>query len=236
MKITCPQCGGTNEPASTVTFIKCEFCKSSLYIDWDGITAVFSFAPGIEVQKLDSLLEYNIKKSGITEKIEIVDAFPLYLPFLLPQGESKEIRLLNGSARFQGKEIPIPGGEKINFDAASIIEKNIEIVPLCTLPENANKKILYYIPFFQVKVRLKEREYTLFINAVNGDINGDPIPYITSRIASALFPYFIGVFILLLLFNSIINYMPLVILLCLIAMYIVHRFANRFLGRGVLRS
>jgi hypothetical protein len=233
MKVSCPQCGGSNEVTTAVTFIKCEFCKSSLLIDWDGIAAVFSFAPAVETNKLESLLEYNLKKSGITEKIEIFDAIPVYLPFFLPGGDRKESRLLNASSRFKGKEIPMPGGEKINFNTASIIEKNIEIVPICSLPENSNKQALYYIPFFQAKVRLKELEYTFFINAVNGDIHGDPIPYISLDTASTLFPYFIGVFIILLLINSIFNYMPLVMLLCLTAMFIVHRYVNHFWEKGV---
>lgn len=235
MKLSCPQCGGTNEAASTATFIKCEFCKNSLLIDWDAIMTVFSFTPCIETNKLDAHLEQGLKKNGFNEKVEIFDVAPVYLPFLLPEGNRKPGKLLNGSARFPGKEIPTLHDEKINFDAAGIKEKNIEIVPICSRPEGTDKQIIYYIPFFHVNVRFNEQEFTFFINAVSGDIKGDPIPYTASGVTSKLFPLFIGVFVLLLLINSIFNYMPLVILLCLVAMYIVHRVANRVLERGELK-
>jgi hypothetical protein len=235
MKLSCPQCGGTNEAASTATFIKCEFCKNSLLIDWDTIRTVFSFKPSIEANKLDAHLEQGLKKNGFTEKVEIFDAVPVYLPFLLPEGNHRPGILLNGSSRFPETEIPTLHDEKINFNAAGIKEKNIEIVPICSRPEGTDTKIIYYIPFFHVNVRFNEQEFAFFINAVNGDINGDPIPYTASGVTSKLFPLFIGVFVLLLLINSIFNYMPLVILLCLAAMYIVHRAANRWLEKGELK-
>ncbi|MCP5106001.1 MAG: hypothetical protein GY950_21635 [bacterium] len=222
MKLACPQCGGNNQVETPDTFAKCDFCKSSLFIDIDEITVVYTFSPTVDVKNLAMHLKRDFEKTGFNEKIEIRDAVPVYIPFW-QTAERNELE--RASSRFADKRVNIPPGEKIFFNSKSIIEKNIEIISIDTQPEGKENRTLYYVPFFQVWVNFNREVYTFFINAVNGEVNGDPIPFISSNVTFKMFPLFITLCLLLLVFTSVFNNMLVVMPLCLAVMFVFYQVA-----------
>ena len=59
----------------------------------------------------------------------------------------------------------------------------------------SKKMILYYLPFYKVILVFRDKEFHFFVNAVNGDVYGDPIPYISSKKIFKVFPLFITIFL-----------------------------------------
>jgi len=226
MKLTCPQCSANNQIDIPDAFAKCEACGSSLYIDIDEITVVYSYTPIIEAKQLDMHLKRDFEKIGFNESIEIRESLPAYFPFWHVEGSRK---LERASSQFQEVAIEIPSGEKVFFDAPSAVEKNIELISIDTQPGESKKRTLYYVPFFQVDVLFNQKNYTFFINAVNGEVKGEPIPYISAEKTFKLFPLFIMIFLLFLTFNSVFDNMLIVIPLCLVTMFIFYRVSLQIL-------
>jgi len=236
MNVSCPQCSGNNQVETPDAFVKCEFCKSSLFIDIDEITVVYSVAPIIDVNQLAMYLKRDFEKTGFNEKIEIADAAPVYFPFWQADPKSKQDKLTRGSSRFPGMEIAAPSGEKVYFNAGDVLEKGIEIVSIDTQPEVSKKRDLYYVPFFQARVNFNRRDFFFFINAVNGEVFGDPIPYISSDVTFKLFPLFIGVFLVFLAITSVFNNMLVVMPLCLAALFIAYQTALKRLEKEMIKG
>ncbi|HLP46293.1 MAG TPA: hypothetical protein VK469_10115, partial [Candidatus Kapabacteria bacterium] len=69
MKLTCPQCSAESQVDIPDAFARCEFCKSTLYIDIDEITVVYSFTPTVETQQLGMFLKRDFDKTGFNEAI-----------------------------------------------------------------------------------------------------------------------------------------------------------------------
>ena len=228
MKLICPQCSANNQIEIPDAFAKCEACESSLYIDIDEITVVYSFTPAIESDKLIMYLKRDFEKTGFNEKIEIRNAAPAYFPFWHVEGSRK---LERAGSHFQEETIEIPSGEKVFFDSSGVVEKNIEIIDIDTQPKESKKRTLYYVPFFQVDLLFNRENYSFFINAVNGEVKGDPIPYISSEKTFKLFPLFITIFLLLLIITSVFDNILVVMLLCLVTMFIFYQVSRRLLEK-----
>jgi hypothetical protein len=233
MKLTCPQCSANNQIEIPNAFARCEACGSSLYIDIDEITVVYSYTPIIEANQLDMHLKRDFEKIGFNESIESRESLPAYFPFWHVEGSRK---LERASSQFQEVTIEIPSGEKVFFDAASAVEKNTEIISIDTQPAESKKRILYYVPFFQVDVLFNQKNYTFFINAVNGEVKGEPIPYISSEKTFKLFPLFITIFLLFLIFNSVFDNMLIVIPLCLATMFISYQVSLQLLEKKYFKK
>ncbi len=163
MKLSCSQCNAENQVEIPDAFVRCEFCKSSLYIDIDEITVVYAFTPIVETQQLGMYLKRDFEKTGFNEVITIQRSAPLYFPFWRVEGSDK---LERACSRFPGEHIKIPAGEKIFFDHDGTLEKNIEILSIDTQPGTAKKRTLYYVPFFQVNIVFNRKNYTFFVDAV----------------------------------------------------------------------
>ncbi|MCP4154805.1 MAG: hypothetical protein GY757_44195 [bacterium] len=249
MKVSCPQCGGNNRFEFPNAFVNCEFCKNSLFIDVDKITLVYSFTPVLESENLELYLKRDFEKVGFDESVEIRDSVPVYFPFWEDGGTPPpkdspglNLSLKRGSSHFPEEGIPIPSGEKVFFDSAGIESKNIEICGIDTQPGppgNPNqqnqppvKQALYYIPFFQVSVLFNREQYTFFVNAVNGDVHGEPIPFIASDKVSKMFPLFIGSFLFFLVMCSVFNNMLVAIPLCGVGFFLFFNASIQALGKG----
>lgn len=220
MKLSCPQCNAKNLVEIPDEFVRCEFCKSSLYIDIDGITVVYAFTATVETQQLGMYLKRDFEKTGFNEPITIRQSAPVYFPFWGVEGSDK---LERACSHFPGEYIKIPAGEKVYFDHDGTLEKNIEVLSIDTQPVTAKKRTLYYVPFFQVDIVFNGKNYTFFVDAVTGAVSGDPIPYFSVEATFKLFLMFIAVFLILLTINSVFNNMLIVIPLCLLTMGIVYR-------------
>ncbi len=220
MKLSCSQCNAENQVEIPDAFVRCEFCKSSLYIDIDEITVVYAFTPIVETQQLGMYLKRDFEKTGFNEVITIQRSAPLYFPFWRVEGSDK---LERACSRFPGEHIKIPAGEKIFFDHDGTLEKNIEILSIDTQPGTAKKRTLYYVPFFQVNIVFNRKNYTFFVDAVTGAVSGDPIPYFSVEATFKLFLMFIAIFLILLVINSVFDNMLIVMPLCLATMVVVYR-------------
>jgi len=220
MKLSCPQCSAENMVEIPDEFVHCEFCKSSLYIDIDGITVVYSFTPIVEAQQLGMYLKRDFEKTGFNEAITVQRSAPLYFPFWRVEGSDK---LERACSHFPGEHIGIPAGEKVFFDHDGALEKSIEVLSIDTQPGTAKKRTLYYVPFFQVSIIFNRKNYTFFVDAVTGVVSGDPIPYFSVDATFKLFLMFIAIFLILLVINSVFDNMLMVIPLCLATMAVVYR-------------
>lgn len=236
MKLACPKCGGNNQVATPDAFVKCEFCKSSLFIDIDEITVVYSVAPIIDVSQLGMYLKRDFEKTGFNEKIEIADASPVFFPFWQADQAGKQDKLTRGSSQFPGEEISMPSGEKIYFNAGDAMENGIESIAIDTQPEVSKKRTLYYVPFFKARINFNRQDFFFFINAVNGEVFGDPIPYISSGTTFKLFPLFLGAFLFFLVANSVFDNMMIVMPLCLGAMVFVYHTALKQLEKKYYKN
>lgn len=220
MKLSCPQCNAKNQFEIPDEFVRCEFCKSSLYIDIDGITVVYAFSPTVQTQQLGMYLKRDFEKTGFNEAITIQQAAPVYFPFWGVEGSDK---LERACSHFPGEYIKTPAGEKVFFDHDGALEKNIEVLSIDAQPGTTKKRTLYYVPFFQVNIVFNRKNYTFFVDAVSGAVSGDPIPYFSVEATFKLFLMFIAVFLILLVINSVFDNMLIVMPLCLLTMGIVYR-------------
>ncbi|HLP59379.1 MAG TPA: PepSY domain-containing protein [Candidatus Deferrimicrobium sp.] len=220
MKLTCPQCSAESQVDIPDAFARCEFCKSTLYIDIDEITVVYSFTPTVETQQLGMFLKRDFDKTGFNEAIKIQGSMLYYFPFWQVGGSDK---LEKACSRFPGEQTRIPAGEKIFFDPAGAREKNIETLSIDTQPGIAKKRNLYYIPFYQVDIMFNRNKYTFYIDAVTGAVSGSPIPYFSVAATYKLFLIFMALFLLLLVINSVFANMLIVIPLCLATMAVFYR-------------
>jgi hypothetical protein len=220
MKLSCPQCSAENQVEIPDAFARCDFCKSTLYIDIDEITVVYSFTPIVEPQQLSMFLKRDFKKTGFNEAIKIQYSVLYYIPFWHVTGSDK---LEKACSRFPEEQIKIPVGEKIFFAPGDAGEKQIETLSIDTQPLSTKKRTLYYIPYYQVSILYNQKTYTFFIDAVTGSVTGNPIPYFSIEATYKLFLAFIGLFLLLLAINSVFNNMLIVIPLCLATMIVFYR-------------
>lgn len=233
MKLQCPQCGTNNKIEIPDSFATCQSCNSSLYIDIDTITPVYSFAPAFGTDQLGMYLKRDFEKIGFNEDIKISDAVPVYFPFWQVE---KNRKLLRAGSQFPETDIEPPSGEQVFFDSHDALDKNIEVTSIDTQPPGDEKRTLFYVPFFQVTVEFNQKKYVFFINAVNGEVNGDPIPYISSEKTFALFPWFIGIFAVFMVLNIVFDNMLVVIPLCLIALYGTFQVVLQLLRKGEGKS
>ena len=192
MHYNCPKCGGENQiKIAENEYLKCSYCNNSLYIDLDGITLVYSYKSLINPQNLSLHLKKDFKKTGFSENFKIINHYPLYLPFWETE---KKKQLERGSSRFEDEFINIPSEEKKTFEFEEIASE-VEVIEPDTQPESDKKRNLCYMPFYAVVINYREKEYTFFINGMNGEVTGDPIPYVSSDETIKLLPLFLMIFV-----------------------------------------
>lgn len=197
MRISCPQCSAEIDLETLESFVTCSYCQNSLFIDLDEIVAVYAFKSTIEPHLIGSYLKKDFKKMGFDEDFRIVDSVPVYIPFWKMEGAEK---LKRGCSRFPGDEVSLISTPRIFFDA-SRVDFRIEIFDIDTQPPGTRKRILYYYPFFRVDIIFREKKYPFFVNAVTGEVFGDPIPRISGKDVTGLFPLFLGIFLVFLAVN-----------------------------------
>lgn len=228
MKLTCPKCRSPREMETASPFTNCENCKSSLYIDLDRVVEVYSFTPQIKAVDIPQYLERDLKKKGFKEEIEITDAEPVYFPFWRREENS---RLDRASAQFSDRTISMPSETAVFFSPADAREKGVPLVAIDTQPNENTPRTLWLIPFFAVRIGFREEKYTLFVNAVTGEVNGDPLPYMSPEKTFKLFPLFISIFLVLVLINAIFDNMPIAALLSFLAIVLFYRMSMRGYGQ-----
>lgn len=189
MNFTCPQCGAVNQPENPDPFLGCDYCHSSLYIDHDSISDVYTFSPAIEIRRVSLYLKNDFEKIGFRETIAVQSSVLAYFPFWLDR-EKKE--LYAAYSLFPSRTIPIPSAAPCFFHKRD--DSSETIIPVDADPLSGKKKTLYYIPFFQVRVSYRNREYPFFVSAVGGDVFGERLPFIPGEKSQRLFPYFLSIF------------------------------------------
>lgn len=225
MKFSCPGCGADNHKEKFDVYLNCEHCSTSLFVDVDGVFPVFAVKAEIESKDLKNHLELGFGKTGFPEEVEITDITPLYLPFWKIENKNN---LKNGSTQFPEDIIKF---SPENTTCLNIFELrgHVKIVDIGTQPSVSDKRILYYFPFFKVKVLFREEEFRFFINAVNGEVYGNPIPYIPTDKVFRLFPLFIFAFIIFITFSLLFDHVLVTLSSSFIALYILSMVAVQWI-------
>ncbi|MCK4763983.1 MAG: hypothetical protein KAW12_17405 [Candidatus Aminicenantes bacterium] len=232
MKLNCPQCGDENQIAVPEAFLTCRSCSSSLYIDIDKIAVVRTYAPTVKPENLSLYLKKDFHKVGFDEEIKITHTIPIYLPFHQIKGQN---RLSRASSHFPIENIPMPSTQKIIFNPVSAEEKRIEIFDIDTQPPGSEEETLYYLPFFQIKINFRGKAYDFFVNAVNGEVFGTPIPYTSTKETVKLFPLFLLTFILLILANIMFWTVAVVSALVLVILASSYYLSVRWIGKKLYK-
>ena len=185
MKIFCPQCGADFHQEEVDAFIICDFCRSSLYIDLDKTTAVYTSEPVVEPHQISIHLKRDFEKLGFAEEIQVIQSFPVLFPFWEIAG-SKNWQ--SASNLFPEKNVsPVTTGRR--FFNKQAVDFRIEVAEIDSQPASEDKRILHYYPFYRVDVRFREKPYEFFVNAVTGDVIGDPFPISRERRPTVSSPF-----------------------------------------------
>lgn len=232
MKISCPQCGAEYQLDEPDIYFSCPFCKNSLFIDLENIVSVYTFKSAIEPHQIGSYLKKDFEKMGFNENLDIIDSIPVYFPFWHIEGE-KEVD--SASSRFPRKRSGLLSSNRTFFDARSV-DYRIELIEIDTQPEDSRKRCLYYYPFFKVTVRFREKNFEFFVNAVSGEVFGEPIPFISGNEVSQFFPLFIAIFLSFLVVNYMFDHFFLSLAINLGLFYLFYQLSLHLVGKRIYRE
>lgn len=217
MNVNCPQCSGKNRVELTdYDFLTCSFCGNSLYIDYDGVSLAFTYKSMIDSEEAPMYLKRDFEKAGFSEGWRLINSFPVYMPFWEIEGTS---HLKNASSKLKADIIPKPSQEKRIFDYREM-EGVVEKEEPDSQPDVAEKRSLYYLPFYQVVVTFKEKKYSFFVNGISGKVYGDPIPFLSAKEIGRFFPFFLLMFIIFFTVNLMFNNVIVLVLLNLILVFL----------------
>lgn len=222
MKILCPQCGADFHQEEVDSFVICDFCKSSLFIDLDKITAVYTVKPVVEPHQISIHLKRDFEKMGFDEEIKVVQSLPILFPFWEVEGSKRWQR---ASTRFPDDSVlPVSAGRQF-FDKEGV-DFRIDVAEIDSQPASENKRILHYYPFYWADVRFRDKSYQFYINAVSGGVIGDPIPFISGTETNRLFPLFSVIFFSFLLINYFFDHFLLTVGVNAVAFYLFYQVAT----------
>ncbi|MEN8153900.1 MAG: hypothetical protein ABFR75_07735 [Acidobacteriota bacterium] len=228
MRYSCPKCGGENQLEIVENeYLKCSYCNSSLYIDLDGLTLVYSYKSLINSQNLSLHLKKDFEKTGFSENFKIINSYPLYLPFW--ETEAKK-QLERGNSRFADEFINIPSEEKKTFDFEEAAGE-IEVLEPDTQPESGKKRNLCYMPYYAVVINYKDKEYTFYINGINGVVTGDPIPYVSSDETIKLLPLFLLIFAAAFIVNYFFDNLIIALIINIITVFILYNLSLKKINK-----
>ena len=233
MIFECPKCGGSNKlELAENEFIKCSYCNNFSYIDLDGIVSVYTFKSLIDISDTTLFLKKDFEKTGFSEEFKIINRYPLYIPFWDVEGTKA---LLKGSSQFLESNTIRPSEEKIIFDFDSI-SGSIDIIEPDIIPEEEEKKILCYLPFYKVVINYKGDEYDFLVNGMSGEISGDPIPFVSVKETGSLFPQFLMIFLVAFVINFIVDNLLFAIFVNIIAVYLLFSFSISKISRKLYKN
>lgn len=232
MKIVCPQCGAEIQLDKPDPYLSCSYCKNSLFIDLDNIFAIYSFKSSIEPHQIGSYLKKDFEKKGFNEELEIIDSIPVYFPFWKVEGEQQ---VVSGSSRFPQKTTGLLSANRVFFDAKAV-DYRIEVVEIDTQPDKPRKRSLYYYPFFKITVKFREKNHDFFVNAVSGEIFGDPIPFISGNEVSQFFPLFLTIFLVFLVVNYVFDRFILSIAINLALFYLFFQISLHLIEKRIYKK
>jgi hypothetical protein len=233
MIFKCPGCGGSNDiEIAANEFITCTYCGSSAYIDIEGIISVYSFKSLINPEEVPLFLKKDFERTGFSEQFKVLQVYPVYIPFW---DFDKETLLKKGSSRFRKEEALRPSEEKQIFNFESVAE-SIEIIEPDTIPGHEGKRKLCYLPFFRIIINYKGEEYDFFVNGMNGQVSGDPIPFVPVKEAGALFPQFLAVFLVAFIVNFLFDNLLLAVFSNLVSIYLLFSFSISKINRKLYKN
>ncbi len=233
MNFKCPGCGGDNElEFAENEFVKCSYCNNYSYIDLDGLVSVYTFKSRIDVRDVSHLLKKDFKRTGFSETFEIMNSYPVYIPFW---DMSEKSVLLKGSSQFKNESVVRPSGEKTVFDFDSIAG-SIEMIEPDMIPEIDKDKVLCFLPFYKILIKYRGEEYGFLVNGMNGEVTGDPIPFVSDKDAKDLFPMFITIFFVAFIVNLLFDHLILSVFLNVVAIYILFSFSISKINRKLYKD
>ncbi len=233
MIFECPKCGGQNRlEFAENEFIRCTYCNSYSYIDLDGIISVYTYKSLINIEDTTLFLKKDFDKTGFSEKFKVISSYPVYVPFWDFDADKA---LLAGSSQIEDDSTLRPSEEKVIFDFDEI-KGSIEILEPDRIPEKDEKKTLCYLPFYKVIISYREEKYDFFVNGMNGEISGDPIPFVSVQEAGSLFPQFLLIFVVAVIVNFVFNNLLLSIFANIVAVYLLFSFSISKINRKLYKN
>ncbi len=233
MVFKCPKCGGSNNLELVEDeFLKCSYCNNYSYVDPEGIVSVYTFKSLIKEKEISLFLKKDFERIGFSEDFKITSTYPLYIPFWDVKGSKS---LLRGSSLFSEETVIKPSEERIIFDYDSIAGK-IDITEPDVAPELNDNTVLCYLPFYKVKINYKNDDFVFLINGMNGDVSGDPIPFVSVEEAGSLFPKFALAFFVAFVINFVFDNLFLSIFSNLVAIYLVFSFSISAINKNLYKN
>ncbi len=227
MSAICPNCDATGPLPTNDIFFSCPTCNHAAYIDVDGLRPVFTFAAKLQPEDVEFYLKQSFDKLGLAEGYEIVYVNPLYLPFWQTGRQSF---LARGSSGFHGEGLDMLQSEAIPLDISTEREK-FDLIDIDTQPPGADKNSIFFVPIFRINVSYQKRVYIFFVNAVDGNVYGDPIPFTSGQKAVKIFPYFIAIFFLFLINSFLFKSTGLAIGLNFLTLFVFFQITKKGLGK-----
>ena len=219
MKIECPRCGGNNEIESVeYEFLTCRFCKNSLFIDFDGISLTYTYKSVIPSEEITMFLKKDFERIGFSENYKIINKLPVYLPFW-ESGESGFLE--SASSRIKSEKFQKPSQERIVFDFKGT-DVSVEKISPDTQPDIEEKRTLYFLPFYMIIINYKEKEYTYYVDALSGRVEGEPIPFMSGKDIGRFFPLFVIMLSIFFLINLVLNNVPLSLFVNFVLIYLFY--------------
>ena len=151
----------------------------------------------------------------------------MHLPFWEIEGKEQ---LERGSSQFPWKRLDIPAETKTFFDFKKV-DGYVGIAGIDTQPVDSKKRILYYLPFYKVILVFREKEFQFFVNAANGGVYGDPIPYIPSKRIFKFFSLYITIFPTFFIFCFLFDHVLLSVSSSLVALIVFYLISYRLIDQ-----
>ncbi len=169
MRIACPQCGGESQPETVDEFVTCAFCGSSLFIDLEAVTPVFTFRPAIESERVSLHLKKDFERIAYGSAVVVEEVEALFAPFWTTAVNGP---LQSACAAFPAERIPPPAADRLFFSPPEGPQAPLRM-PV-DVPPPGGRAGLLLVPFYAVRGRQGERRFLFYVNAVSGTVYGRP--------------------------------------------------------------
>lgn len=194
VKFSCPQCGAPLNPRQADCFFACTHCGSSLYLDLDALLQVTTYRIGIGADEAPLLVRRHLVELALDEAMTLRDQELIFIPFWSLPGSNL---LQRASATFPGESLPAAAAPQQAF-IPERLPAGSRILPVETQPGEEEERRLVFIPFHRVKISHKSGDHFFLCEAVSGGVFGPSIPREPDPRVSSLFRLFLGIFLVLL--------------------------------------
>lgn len=190
--VKCPKCGAQIEIEPGVSFVKCEYCESMIFVDKSGV--MFYYVLPFFFDKTKALETFKRWTAGskmakdLESKAQIVEVrkqfFPVYMFKRDVNGKEEVIvRPARGTVLPGLYDLKIPGGDIKIFDAnfnpgdATVLDVDIPMDQyLPQLPGTPKEQALVYFPIYLIYYNYGQYGYSVVIDGSTGAVHASNYP------------------------------------------------------------